>query len=361
MSILSARLTRRLASASLLLLAMATPALALTPAETAELSGPSRQATLEAAARQEGVVTWYTTLIVDQAARPLAAAFEKKYPFIKVSIYRATGDAMLQRMTAEARAGKTVASVVEATGIDYAAQQAGLLLPFHSAVADEYPASRKDPAEFWVSSRINYFGLSYNTDQVAKADLPKSWDDLGDAKWKGKFAWSKEFVGAPLFITALRKTLGEERAMALLTRMSTLGIAAINANQRVVVDRVMTGEYAMSLDAFLHHPVISAAQGAPVASLALDPVTTIYGSVLFPKGAPSPASGMLLLDFILSKEGQQILAKADYFPARADVPPSALLQQVVPAKLGLRENIITPEELATQNVRSQEILDQLFH
>ena len=101
--------------------------------------------------------------------------------------------------------------------------------------------------------------------------------------------------------------------------MSKLGIAAINANQRVVVDRVMAGEYAMSLDAFLHHPVISAAQGAPVASLPLDPVTTIYGSVLFPKGAPSPATGMLLVDFILSKEGQQILAKADYFPARADV------------------------------------------
>ena len=350
----------RLLVLAALLLALGRPAAAITPAEVAGLAGPDRQAMLEAAARQEAAVTWYTTLIVDQAARPLADAFEKRYPFIKVSIYRATGDAMLQRMTVEARAGKTVASVIEATGIDYAAQQAGLILPFHAAAAEDYPASRKDPAFYWVSSRINYFGLSYNTDQVAKADLPKTWDDLGDPKWKGRLAWSTEFVGAPLFITALRKTLGEQHAMALLEKMSTLGIAAINANQRVVVDRVLAGEYAMSLDAFLHHPVISAAKGAPVASLPLDPVTTIYGSVLFPKSAPAPAAGMLLIEFILSKEGQQILAKADYYPARADVPPSPLLQQVVPAKLGLHENIITPEELATQNVSSQEIFDRLF-
>ncbi len=351
-------LARALVAAIVLLAAV--PAWAMTAQEAANLSGPDRQAKLEEAAKTEAPAIWYTSLIVDQAARPMVAAFEKKYPFAKVSIYRATGDAMLQRMTAEAQAQKVSASVVEATGVDYAAQQAGLLLPFHSPVADEYPANRKDAAFTWVSSRINYFGLSYNTDMVAKADLPKTWDDLGDPKWKGKFAWTTEFVGAPLFITALRKHLGEAHAAALLDHMSKLGIAAINANQRVVVDRVMAGEYAMSLDAFLHHPVISAAQGAPVASLPLDPVTTIYGSVLFPRGAPSPATGMLLIDFILSKEGQQILAKADYFPARADVPPSALLAQVVPAKLGLRENIITPKELATENAKSQEIFDKLF-
>ena len=237
-----------------LVLGHAALAQTMTPAAVADLTGPDRQAKLEAAARQEGGVTWYTTLIVDQAARPIADAFEKKYPFEKVSIYRATGDAMLQRMTAEARAGKTVASVVEATGIDYAAQQAGLLLPYTSPVAAEYPANRRDADRFWVSSRINYFGLSYNTNLVAKDQLPKNWEALGDPAWTGRLAWSTEFVGAPLFITALRRNLGEERAMALLKRMSALKIAAISANQRVVVDRVMAGEYAMSLDAFLHHP-----------------------------------------------------------------------------------------------------------
>ena len=188
------------------LLLAAAHASAMTPEEAANLSGPDRQAKLEEAAKSESPAISYPFLIVDQAARPMVAAFEKKYPFAKVSIYRSTGDAMLQRMTAEARAQKVTASVVEATGVDYAAQQAGLLLPFHSPVADEYSANRKDVAFYWVSSRINYFGLSYNTDMVAKADLPKTWDDLGDAKWKGKFAWSTEFVGAPLFITALPKT-----------------------------------------------------------------------------------------------------------------------------------------------------------
>ena len=96
---------------------------------------------------------------------------------------------------------------------------------------------------------------------------------------------------------------------------------------RVIVDRVMAGEYAMCLDAFLHHPIISARKGAPVAPLPLDPVITVVSSVMLPKAPPHPYAAMLFIDYLLSKEGQQKLQGADYFPARPDVPASADLEQ----------------------------------
>ena len=64
------------------------------------------------------------------------------------------------------------------------------------------------------------------------------------------------------------------------------------------------------------------------------------------KGAPHPYAAMLLVDFILSKEGQQILAKAEYFPARPDVPPLPLLAPVVPQNAGVHENFISSGQAA---------------
>ena len=106
--------------------------------------------------------------------------------------------------------------------------------------------------------------------------------------------------------------------------------------------------------------MISAAQGAPVASLPLDPVTTIYGSVLFPKGGAAAGVGHAAARFHPVQAWPGDPGQGGLLPARADVAPSALLASVVPAKLGLHENIITPQVLASENAASQEIFDQLF-
>ena len=57
--------------------------------QVAMLRGPERQAVLEAGAREEGRLLWYTTLIVNQAVRPLIEGFTRKYPYIQVEHYRA--------------------------------------------------------------------------------------------------------------------------------------------------------------------------------------------------------------------------------------------------------------------------------
>ena len=84
-------------------------------AEIANLSGPDRQQILEAGARQEKEVMFYTSLIVDQVVRPLADGFEKKYPFLKVVYLRNNSTQLVQRILAEGKARAVQADVVAAS------------------------------------------------------------------------------------------------------------------------------------------------------------------------------------------------------------------------------------------------------
>jgi iron(III) transport system substrate-binding protein len=163
-----------------------------------------------------------------------------------------------------------------------------------------------------------------------------------------------------LFITGVRNFMGEDKAFTYLQKLAQQAIVSIPSANRVVVDRVMAGEYSLCLDAFLHHPIISARKGAPIAPLPLDPVLTVVSSVMLPKTPPHPYAAMLFIDFLLSREGQQTLQRADYFPARLDVPASADLDQIVPRKIGLHENFISPIKMDADLPRSRELYLQLF-
>lgn len=73
-----------------------------TMAELALYKGADRQQILEEGARKEGTITFYTSGILKLAVRPVVDAFEKKYPFLKVMIWRATGGMeLVPRVTME--------------------------------------------------------------------------------------------------------------------------------------------------------------------------------------------------------------------------------------------------------------------
>jgi ABC-type Fe3+ transport system substrate-binding protein len=78
------------------------------------------------------------------------------------------------------------------------------------------------------------------------------------------------------------------------------------------------------------------------------------------KGAKHPHAALLLIDFILSKEGQEILLAAEYFPSDPGVPPSALLAPVVPKLAGVPENFVGPDKLVKLTDSSEEIFRELF-
>ena len=187
------------------------------------IAGPDREQRLLEGARKEGQVTVYSSMIADQALRPLIDGFQKKYPFMKPQYVRDDPPQQLQKMMAEARAGRMVADVLESTGLEVPVRAANINQPFWSPEIEAYAPERRDPQNFWAPTRFSYLGACYNTNLVKPGDVPKSFDDFLDPKWKGKIAWSSTVIGAMLFITGVRNFMGEEKARAYLAEARQAG------------------------------------------------------------------------------------------------------------------------------------------
>jgi iron(III) transport system substrate-binding protein len=324
-----------------------------TQAIAAEIS-----AELIAKARQEGQVVYYTDLIVDQIVRPLASAFEAKYG-IKVGYARADSQVNILKMLNEQKAGRVMSDIFGLnTGLEVLIA-AGAARQFTAANAQELPARYRDPDRYWVSSHLFVITPALNTDLVPAAQRPHSYDDLLAPFWKDKMVWKpNDLTGAPGFIGNVLISMGEERGMDYLRKLSRQNIKAVNASARAVLDQVIAGEYALSLQILNHHAAISAAKGAPVDWVRLNPVTVAPGLVGMTNGGPHPNAGLLFVEFMTSDEGQRIFQKADYLPARPDVPPR--IPDLIPQSGGFTGNVITPAITAKSYEHWNDVYKDLF-
>src|SRR5262245_55075484 len=243
-------------------------AAAQAPLDILNYRGPDREQKLIEGARKEGQVVFYSAMIVNQALRPIADKFGKKYPFIKMTYWRADSEDIAQKASAEVRAGNVVGDVLEGTGVGEQAVQAGLLVPYVTPAMAAYPPQYSDPSNMWTPTRLSYYSIAYNTRQVPEDQVPKSYEDLLDPRWKSKMAWRiGSASGTPLFLTNLRLAWGEEKARAYFEKLKDQKIVNFGSGSaRTLVDRVIAGEYLIALNIFAHHPLISKAKAAPVNS-----------------------------------------------------------------------------------------------
>lgn len=324
--------------------------------------GADREKRLLEGARKEGQVVIYSAMIVNQALRPLVDSFNKKYPGVRASYWRGDSEDIAAKLAAESRANNLSVDVVEGTGVGELVIETGLVQPFFTPEIMGVPENLRDPRNLWAPTRLSYFSVAYNTRLVPPEKAPKTFEDLLDPQWKGKMSWRiGSSSGTPLFITNLRMAWGEEKAMDYFRKLAGQQIVNFGSGSaRTLVDRVVAGEYAIALNIFAHHPLISAGKGAPVASQLMDPVATTTATASIPKGVRRPHAALLLVDYILSKEGQQILAKANYFPVRTDVDANEMLAPVVPGKAGVPQNFVLPESLSKYGDSSEKIYQDIF-
>ena len=146
--------------------------------------------------------------------------------------------------------------------------------------------------------------------------------DLLDPKWRGKMAWNgfPTSSGMGGFVGTVLAEMGEEKGTAYLRELAKQNVAPLRGSAREVLDQVIAGEYPIALQIFNHHAVISAKKGAPVDWIKMEPVTGTLSVISIHKNAPHPNAAKLLVDFIISKEGQEVFRDADYITAHPDVP-----------------------------------------
>ena len=111
-------------------------------------------------------------MIVNQAMRPIAERFGKKYPFIKLTYWRADSEDIVQKSSAEVRAGNVVGDVIEGTGAGEQAVAANIVQPYATPVLAAFPEMYRDPNSLWTPTRLSYFSIAYNTRLVPANKVP---------------------------------------------------------------------------------------------------------------------------------------------------------------------------------------------
>jgi iron(III) transport system substrate-binding protein len=224
-------------------------------------------------------------------------------------------------------------------------QRAGYMQRFYSPHLAEYPLELKDAKGFWGSTNVYFMTLGYNTRSVKPSELPKTYEDLLNPRWKGQTMWStSRGSGAPQFIGNIFITMGQEAGKAYIQKLKKQNIAKSTASARQILDLVIAGEYPMAIQIFNHHAYISKVAGAPVDWQPLEPVTATNNSVGLAKNAPHPHASMLFLDFMLSKKGQRVFQQSNYLPAHPEIP--ALQADLKPGGGRFKKaNYLSPEIL----------------
>jgi iron(III) transport system substrate-binding protein len=277
---------------------------------------------LIAAAQKEGQVTWYTTQITNQFGRPAMDAFQKRYG-IRVNFVRADSVELAARILNEAQAGRLQADVFDGTATAPPVKRAGLALQWLPDRAKQWPQEYRDPEGYWVATNVYVHTPAYNTDLVPRGSEPQSLRDLVDPKWKGKMAWAVHATssGALGFIGVVLAELGEAPGKAYLRALARQDIISLGGSARTVVDQAIAGEYPVALQIFNHQPVISAKRGAPIDWIPMSPAMAVLCVAGVTNDAPHPNAAKLLVDFLVSDEGQELFRDANYIPAAPDVPP----------------------------------------
>ena len=327
------------------------------PACAAETYRPDPS--LYEAAKKEGELVLYTTHIVDQIVRPLIKAFQGHVPGVQVKYVRADGLALVVRMTNEGRAGRVQSDVwCMVDGVE-ALLQGGFTAEFEAPSAAGLPPGLVDPNRRWIATNVGVRSAAYNTQLVPEEQAPRSYQDLLDPRFKGKIVWNpKSMTGAWGFISTVIKGMGDEQGMAYLRSLAKQDVVPLPIAIRAVLDRVIAGEYAVGLEMNNTHAAISAAQGAPVKWVPLNPVSETLQVAGVAKGAQHPNAAKLFIDFMTSKAGQEIFRDNDYVPMHPDV--HARIPELKPQQGGYKSIVYTPDNLETETTRWAKIYDDLF-
>src|SRR5712691_5165472 len=217
-----------------------------TAAEVGLYAGPDRLRKLIEGAKKEGELNLYTSAQSDDMGA-LVGAYEKKYG-VKVNTWRASSEKVLQRAVAEARANRNTVDVVETNGPELESMHREKILqqvksPHHADLIA--PAIR--PHGEWVGTRLNVFVQAYNTGLVKKEELPKTWEDLANPRWKGRLGIEQEDSD---WLAGQYAELGEARAGKVFRDIVSANGVSVRKGHTLLTQLVVSGEIPLALTVY---------------------------------------------------------------------------------------------------------------
>jgi iron(III) transport system substrate-binding protein len=302
-----------------------------------------------AKAKEEGQVLLYTSL-AGSDTKAFSSAFEKAYPGVKLDIYRASGTTLLQKILTENRAGNEfVDAVMTEDAVLHVLKGKNLLAKFDSPERAAFDARFKEKDGFWTDVYPTVHSIPYNTKLVAQKDVPKRYTDLLDPRWKGKLGLNKNNY---MFIAALLNFYGKEKGEDFLKKLAQQN-PQVRSGGTLTATLVGAGELPIAFSVNANNVENVKEKGSPVDWARIE--DPLYGEphpAAVMANAARPNAARLLVEFAISKQGQELMAKLGKVPARGDVKP-----QIGVDRAKLR---IMPVEEAARAEYYQKRFEELF-
>lgn len=272
---------------------------------------------LELAKKDGNTVSWYGGW---QHADLLAKAFTAKYG-IKVDLYSSDNETSLQKAVQQEQAGKHLVDVIEMSYLQQEQiRQTGYMYEgFKADVSSDDYVTQKFTPGFTVTRMLGYL-VAWNTDKIHAADAPSSFEDLTKPVWKGQLAL--ELGDWDWYATLVKYFTDKGKSDSEIQDLFT----KIAANSRPIkghtdmANLLAAGDYAGCVDCYQQSLQDVIDDKAPVtyttkAGGVVEPVVTSPSGESVFKSAPHPAAAMLLVDWLLSPEAQQIYGDGGQIPA----------------------------------------------
>ena len=273
-----------------------------------------------ASAAPSGKLVLYTSQ-TPEVAQQTVDAFKAKYPNVSVEWIRNGTAQLMNVLRAEIAAGDVKPDVLFVADTINLGQlkREGRLQPYPEAPVSAYDKAFHDVDKTYFGTKIVATGIAYNTKTTAR---PTSWSDLVAPGAKGSVA-----VPSPLFSGAALNHLHTvidvpDIGWDFYKALGKNGVSPVGGNGPALND-VAGGRAAYGIIA--DGDVMRAkANGSPVDFVyPKEGVSYITEPVAIMKTARNPEAAKALVDFLLSKEGQQLVAKQGNIPIHPEVPPPA--------------------------------------
>jgi iron(III) transport system substrate-binding protein len=323
----------------------------LSPSQLALYQGSDRDKILIEGAKREGQLTLYDS---HTWFRIYVKDFEKKYPFIKVSEWRSDSKNLLSRATTEFSSSRSFADVIETTAEAMAVmKREGMFQEYFTPEARHYQDDVKSKGQvglYYLGDRETYNSLGFNTTLIPANEAPKVFNDLLNPQWKGKMSIAGTSTGVR-WVGCTLETLGRE----FLNKMAVQELKVQNMSGAALAGLVSSGEVPLSPTIFDADVTVAKQKGAPIEWRPLDPVVTTVGYSGLSAKAPHPHAALLFLDYVHSKEGQQLMVKGGLWSPRHDI--GTLEQKFRKVYLDARYSL---DELERKLVEWEKLMLQLF-
>ena len=266
-------------------------------------------------AAQAGEKLMVYTSMKESLIGKLRDAFMKKHPEVAFDYYSAGAGKLMAKVAAERQSGKLTVDVLWHSEVPdfYQLKSEGVWEKYVSSEAATVQSPVKDPDGFFTPARLGTLGIAYNTKKINAP--PKTWQDMLDPRFKDGFAIANPALSgtAMMSVALLVNTFGWDYIQKLKGNGAKIG-----AGSGQVVDDTASGDFKASL-APDYIAIDKIKKGADMGLAYPKEMLVVPSPIAIFKGTPNLKAAQKFVDFLLSKEGQTIVASEGTLPVRADV------------------------------------------